>query len=156
MNGLWADFEAAEPLPLKEGRHVPRNQSVPRYCSLICAALKWGRWNGEGKNRMAIYKKPFSWRRSGPFLSLPSCFYSRRPGVTVRIPAVPSVLCICVWCSEWSAPNPDWARSSYPEGITNRWLLVPLIPYTVKQALLENSHSNMTILSRLELEGRLV
>lgn len=49
----------------------------------------------------------------------------------------------------------EWVRSGYAEGITNRWLLVPLIPYTVKQAFLENSHSNMSILRR-ELESRVV
>lgn len=30
---------------------------------------------GKGKNNLAIYKRPFSWRRSGPFPSLPFCFY---------------------------------------------------------------------------------
>lgn len=40
-----------------------------------------------------------------------------------------------------------WPMLSSSGGITNRWLLVPLIPYTVKQALLEKSHSNMSILS---------
>lgn len=46
-------------------------------------------------------------------------------------------------------------RSGYAEGRPNRWLLVPLIPYRVKQASLENSHSNMSIL-RQALEGRAV
>lgn len=69
-----------------------------------------------------------------------------------------SCLCVLHWmlfrmkCSK----SRHWVRSGHPEGITNRWLLVPLIPYTVKQAFLENSHSNMSILSRLELESRVV
>lgn len=172
-SALWC----SGPLPLKEGLHVPPNQSAAHYSSLICPAWKWARWNGEGKNNLAIYKRPFSWRRSGPFPSLPSCFYKsvldlffphtsliqtetwndcQDSGCAYQplCACVRACVCLCEWCSGWSAPNPDWARSSYPKGITNRWLLVPLIPYTVKQALLENSHSNMSILSRLELEGR--
>lgn len=69
-----------------------------------------------------------------------------------------SCLCVLHWvlfrikCSK----SRHWVRSGHPEGITNRWLLVLLIPYTVKQAFLENSHSNMSILSRWELESRVV
>lgn len=61
----------------------------------------------------------------------------------------PSCMCVC-GCSGWRAANPDteWVRSGHPEGITNRWLLVPLIPYTVKQASLDTSHSSVSILSR--------
>lgn len=64
---------------------------------------------------------------------------------------LPSVL-LRMKCSK----SRHWVRSGHPEGITNRWLLVPLIPYTVKQAFLENSHSNMSILSWWELESRAV
>ncbi len=46
-------------------------------------------------------------------------------------------------CSE----TRHWPMLGSSGEITNRWLLVPLIPYTVKQALLEMSHSNMSILS---------
>lgn len=40
-----------------------------------------------------------------------------------------------------------WPTLGSSGEITSRWLLVLLIPYTVKQALLEMSHSNMSILS---------
>ena len=66
------------------------------------------------------------------------------------------LLPVCVTQLRYSAADPDtWVRSGSAEGITNRWLLVPLIPYTVKQAFLENSHFNMSILRR-ELERRVV
>lgn len=65
-------------------------------------------------------------------------------GLSVTLNISHACVCYTEYCSERSAANPDtWVKSGHPEGITNRWLLVPLIPYTVKQALLENSHPNI-------------